>query len=203
MNFSYWVAHTTYKLLGRALFNHRVINKENLDVPGGALIVSNHESFLDPPFVGIGFDDDIYYLARKTLFNNPIVGTLIRSWNSIPVDQDKPDMTSLKTVIRFLREGKKVLVFPEGSRSFDGKLLPGQPGVGLIVAKANVPVIPVRLFGTHEALPRGGKCLHPSEITLVCGRAWHCELSKYQTEGKELYQRISDDIMQQIAALHL
>lgn len=203
MNLSYWLGYQFYGTFARAFFNHRVIGRENLALPGGALIASNHASFLDPPFIGIAFDGQIHYLARKSLFNHPVAGAILRSWNSIPVDQDRPDMTSLKTVIRKLREGKKVLVFPEGSRSFDDKLLPGMPGIGLIVAKSGVPVIPVRLFGTHEALPRGGKSLHPSEITLVCGKPWLCDPAHYGCEGKELYQRISDDVMQRIADLHL
>jgi len=203
MNFSYWLSYHLFGLLARSFFNHRVISRENLALPGGALIAANHASFVDPPFIGIALDQQIHYLARKTLFDHPVAGAILRSWNSIPVDQERPDMTSLKTVVRRLRDGKKVLVFPEGERSFDGKLLPGQPGIGLIVAKSGVPVIPVRLFGTHEALPRGGSIIHPSEITLVCGKPWICDPSSYGCEGKELYQRISDDIMQQIGALHL
>ena len=203
MNISYWLGYQFYTLFARAFFNHRVIGQENLSLPGGALIASNHASFLDPPFIGIAFDKQIHYLARKTLFDHPVAGAILRSWNSIPVDQDRPDMTSVRTVIRNLREGKKVLVFPEGSRSFDDVLLPGMPGVGLIVVKSGVPVIPVRLFGTHEALPRGGRSMHPSEITLVCGRPWHCDPTSYGCEGKELYQRISDDLMEHIAALSL
>lgn len=203
MNFSYWFSRHLYGLLARAFFNHRVIGRKNLSLPGGAMIAANHASFVDPPFIGISFDEQIYYLARKTLFDHPVAGAILRSWNAIPVDQERPDMTSLKTVIRRLREGKKVLVFPEGERSFDGELLPGLPGIGLIVAKSGAPVIPVRLFGTHQALPRGGKIIHPAEITLVCGKPWICDPSSYGCAGKELYQRISDDIMQQIAGLQL
>lgn len=203
MNLSYRLGYNLFKLLARAFFNHRVIGKENLGLPGGALIAANHASFVDPPFIGIALDEQIHYLARKSLFDHPIAGAILRSWNSIPVDQSRPDMTSLKIVIRRLREGHKVLVFPEGERSFDGKLLPGLPGIGLIVAKSGVPVIPVRLFGTHDALPRNGKVIHPAEITVVCGRPWHCDPTQYQCEGKELYQRISDDIMKRIAELSL
>lgn len=203
MNSSYWLSYRIFGLLARAFFNHRVIGRENLSLPGGAMIAGNHASFVDPPFIGIAFDEQIYYLARKTLFDHPIAGAILRSWNAIPVDQERPDVTSLKTVIRRLREGKKVLVFPEGERSFDGKFLPGLPGIGLIAAKSGVPVVPVRLFGTHDALPRGGKMIHPAEITLVCGKPWICDPSSYGCEGKDLYQRISDDIMQQISALHL
>lgn len=203
MNPSYWLGYNLFKLLARAFFNHRVAGKEHLAIPGGALIAANHASFVDPPFIGIALDEQIHYLARKSLFDHPVAGAILRSWNSIPVDQSRPDMASLKTVIRRLREGRKVLVFPEGERSFDGQLLPGLPGIGLIVAKSGVPVIPVRLFGTHEALPRNGKVIHPSEITVVCGRPWHCDPTQYKCEGKELYQRISDEIMKQIAELSL
>lgn len=203
MNPSYWLGYSFFKLCARAFFNYRVIGAEKLYLPGGALVVSNHASFLDPPFVGVAFDEDIHYFAKKTLFNNPVMGAIIRSWNAFPVDQDKPDMGSLRTVIRLLKSGSKVLIFPEGSRCLDGQFLPGLPGAGLIVAKSGVPVIPVRIFGTYEALPRGGKTLNPSEITVVCGHPWHYDPAKYTCEGKELYQRISDDLMEQIGALSM
>lgn len=203
MNFSYWLGYSFFKLAARAFYNYRVIGGENLHMPGGALIVSNHASFLDPPFIGVAFEEDIHYFAKKTLFNNPLMGAVIRSWNAFPVDQDRPDMGSLRTVIRLLKSGRKVLVFPEGSRCFDGQFLPALPGTGLIVAKSGVPVLPVRIFGTHEALPRGGKMLQPSEITVVCGQPWHYDPAKYSCEGKELYQRISDELMERIGALSL
>lgn len=203
MNLSYWLGYSFFKLSARAFYNYRVIGEENLRVPGGALVVSNHASFLDPPFVGVAFDEDLHFFAKKSLFKNPLIGAVIRSWNAFPVDQDKPDMGSLRTVIRLLKAGRKVLIFPEGSRCTDGQFLPGLPGAGLIVVKSGVPVIPVRIFGTHEALPRGGRTLNPSEITVVCGPTWHYDPAKYSCEGKELYQRISDDLMEEIASLRL
>lgn len=203
MNLSYWLGYSFFKLTARAFFNYRVIGGEKLNLPGGALIVSNHASFLDPPFVGIAFDEDVHFFAKKSLFKNPVMGPVIRSWNAFPVDQDRPDMGSLRTVIRLLKSGRKVLVFPEGSRCFDGQFLPALPGTGLIVVKSGVPVLPVRIFGTHEALPRGSKMPHPSEITVVCGQPWHYDPAKYSCEGKDLYQRISDELMEQIAGLSL
>lgn len=204
MNSTYWLGYHVSKMAFRAFYNYRVIGDAHKGIEGGLLIVSNHASFFDPPIVGIAFDEDLHYLARKSLFSNPVARALYKKLNSIPVDQDRPDMTSLKTVIRLLKEGEKVVIFPEGSRTLDGELLPGEPGVGLIVAKAGVPVLPVRIFGTREALPRGGGLPGPSEITVVIGRPWHYDPAAYNGHtGKALYQRISEDLMTQIAELHL
>ena len=204
MTLSYWLGYHFFRTMGRALFNYQIVNEERLNFAGGALVVGNHVSFLDPPLIGVAFPQAICYLARKTLFDHPIVGRILRSWNAIPVDQDRPDMTSLKKVIRNLRDGEKVLVFPEGSRSFSGEIDVGQPGVGLIVTKAQVPVVPMRIFGSHEALPRGGKRLVPSQITIVAGNPWHYRPENYPgLSGKDLYLKISQDLMAEVAALHL
>lgn len=204
MKVPYFIGYHLAKMVARAFYNYRVVGEENLDLPGGALVVSNHESFLDPPIVGIAFSEELHYLARKTLFNNPVARVVYNALNSIPVDQDRPDMTSLKTVIRLLKEGEKVVIFPEGSRTLDGNLLPGEPGVGLIVAKAGVPVLPVRIFGTRKALPRGGGLPQPADVTLVVGKPWTYDPASYgHLSGKELYKAISDELMAQIGELHL
>ncbi|MCV5949151.1 1-acyl-sn-glycerol-3-phosphate acyltransferase, partial [Escherichia coli] len=88
------------------------------------------------------------------------------------MDRDKPDAASLKATIRLLREGKKVLMFPEGTRSYDGVPKSAEAGVGLFIAKSRAPVVPVRLFGSYEAYPREAKTLRPSKITLVVGDPW-------------------------------
>ncbi|TLD69429.1 1-acyl-sn-glycerol-3-phosphate acyltransferase [Phragmitibacter flavus] len=201
MKLAYWLGYTFFKTMARGFFDYSVVGKERLEIEGGALLVCNHASFLDPPFAGIALDQDIHFLARKSLMTNPMAKAVYKAWNSIPVDQDKPDMSSLKAVVRLLKQGEKVLVFPEGSRTADGNLQEGQPGVGLIVTKALVPVIPMRLFGTREALPMGGKFFQPSEITLVVGEPWFYDASKYREAGKELYAAISKELMAEVEKL--
>lgn len=201
MRLAYRLGHSLFKAVARGFYSYRVVGKEVLDIKGGALLVCNHVSFLDPPMVGIAFDKEIHFLARKTLHNNAIANMIFRSWNTIPVDQERPDMAALKNVIRLLKQGEKVLIFPEGNRAHDGKLQEGEPGVGLIVAKAGVPVIPMRLFGTYEALPRGGRCLHPSEIVLCTGGVWRYDPANYTETGKDLYKKISDELMAEIARI--
>jgi 1-acyl-sn-glycerol-3-phosphate acyltransferase len=202
MKLPYRLGWLLFNALARGFYDFKVVHRERLaSVSGGALLVCNHASFFDPPLVGLAFDEEIHYLARKSLMSNRLAAVVYEAWNSIPVDQDKPDMSGVKAVIRLLRKGGKVVIFPEGSRTEDGKLLPGEPGAGLIVAKAGVPVIPMRLYGTREALPRHAMFPRPSQITLVVGEPWHYDPSRYHATGKELYRAISNDLMAQIAAL--
>lgn len=203
MNPIYRLGRRLFLEIARGFYGYEAAGRENIRFPGAAIIVCNHISFFDPPLVGIAFDEAITYLARKTLFSHPIVGWVLRKWQSVPVDQDRPDPGSLKNMLRCLREGKKILVFPEGSRSMDGTIQKGEPGVGLLIAKAGAPVLPVRIFGSYEALPRGSRLPQPSRITVVFGKPWTPILSSYQESGKDLYQKLADEAMERIAELHL
>ncbi|MBB5032251.1 lysophospholipid acyltransferase family protein [Prosthecobacter vanneervenii] len=201
MNLSYLLGRIVFSELARGLFDYRVVGAEKLKFTGPAIIACNHVSFLDPPFVNIAFDEVVHSFARKTLFDNPIAGMILRSWEVQGVDRDKPDAASLKATIRLLRDGKKVLMFPEGTRSHDGETQSAEAGVGLFIAKSKAPVLPVRLFGTYEAYPRGAKTLRPAKITLVVGDLWQPDLKNYSDSGRELYQSLADEVMRRIMEL--
>lgn len=201
MNFSYWLGHCIFSELARGLFDYRVVGAEKLRFSGPAIVACNHVSFLDPPFVNIAFDEVVHSFARKTLFDNPVAGMILRSWEVQGVDRDKPDAASLKATIRLLRDGKKVLMFPEGTRSYDGVPNSAEAGVGLFIAKSRAPVLPVRLFGTYEAYPRGAKMLRPARVTLVVGDLWQPDLKNYSDSGRELYQSLADEVMRRIMEL--
>jgi 1-acyl-sn-glycerol-3-phosphate acyltransferase len=201
MHLSYWIGHRLFRALARGLYDFRIVGAENLRFAGSAIVAANHVSFLDPPFIGQAFDEPLYFFARKTLFDHPLAGWLLKEWQSIPIDRDKPDTASLKATIRLLKSGKKVLMFPEGTRSPDGSLQPAEAGVGLFLAKTGAPVLPVRIFGTYEAYPRGAKFIRPSSVTLVVGRKYQPELPAGVPHTRELYQTLADDVMQRISAL--
>lgn len=198
----YWFCYTLWQKCFIAFFSYRVIGKEKLVTEGPVLIASNHESFLDPPLVGIAYDKEVYYLARKTLFRG-FGAWLYPRLNSIPVDQERPDMTSLKTIIKLLKQGQQVVVFPEGARTLDGELQEGQPGTGLIVAKSKAVVQPVRIFGARQALPRGSSKMNFCPITLVVGDPITFSPEELKAKGREEYQKISDKIMEEIAKLEM
>lgn len=203
MNFSYWFGHRVFRELAHGLFDYRVVGAEKLQFSGPAIIACNHVSFLDPPLVGIAFDEMVYSFARKTLFDHPLAAKILRSWQVLAVDREKPDTASLKNIIRLLRDGNKVIMFPEGTRSYDGVPQSAEAGVGLFIAKSKAPVLPVRLFGTYEAYPRGAKTLRPAKITLVIGDLWQPDLKSYEESGKELYQALADEVMRRISELRV
>ena len=207
MNFVYWLGYTFFKFLTWFYGDYKVINREKLcEDKDGLLIASNHVSFVDPPVVGIAYRDAIYYFARKTLFDHPVANWVFTRWRAIPVNQDKPEISSLKRVIALLKGGKKVVLFPEGERSWDGVIKEkAEAGIGMIVSKSRVPVLPVRIFGAEKVLPRGKNWPVKGKIRLVVGDAMDFTelLESGELKGKALYEEISLRIMREIATLEL
>jgi 1-acyl-sn-glycerol-3-phosphate acyltransferase len=121
---------------------------------GPVLVVANHQSYLDPPAIGVAVPRPAYYLARKTLFRYRSFGWLLRSVHGVPVDQDGVAKEGLKTVLRLLEAGEVVIVFPEGGRSPDGTIQPLQRGIQLLIKRTQAPVVPVGIAGAWEAWPR-------------------------------------------------
>src|SRR5215471_2388169 len=203
MNFHYWVGYHLSRLAGRLLFRFRVVHRERMIQSGPVILAMNHQSYLDPPLAGITCDRPIYFLARRTLLDVPLLGRVLPKVNVIPVNQEGVDRSAIKALIRLLQAGNGVLVFPEGSRTPDGTLQPGEPGMGLVIAKTLAPVVPMRIFGAHEALPRGGGGLHFVPITIVIGEPIFFEAADVESPGKDLYKCLSQRVMDAIAALRL
>jgi 1-acyl-sn-glycerol-3-phosphate acyltransferase len=203
MNAYYWLGYNCSRLIARFFFHFRVIHRERMIQSGSVILAMNHQSFLDPPLAGITCDRAIYFLARRTLMEVWLLGWLLPKVNVIPVNQDGIDRSALKSLIRVLKLGNAALVFPEGSRTLDGNLQRAQPGLGLVIAKTLAPVVPMRIFGAHEALPRGGGGLHFVPITIVIGEPIYFEAADVESPGKDLYQRLSQRVMDAIEALKL
>lgn len=195
----YLLAQALSALFFRLFYDYQIIGEENIP-PGGCLLASNHESYYDPPLIGCTLACRPHYLARKTLFDHPLFGATIRALQAHPIDQERPDMAGLKRIISLARAGQAVVIFPEGSRSWDGQLQPAQPGVGLVVAKAGVPVVPIRIFGAHRAWPRGGRPRLFTPIRVVIGPP--ITFGPVPSD-RDAYQKIGDHIMAAIARITL
>src|SRR5437870_3574031 len=203
MNFYYWLGYHLSRLVGRLFFRLRVLHRERMLQSGPAILAMNHQSYLDPPLVGTTCDRAVYFLARRSLLDVPLLGRLLPKLNVIPVDQEGIDRSALKALIRLLKAGNAALVFPEGSRTVDGSLQPAEPGLGLVIAKTLAPVVPMRIFGAHEALPRGGGGLHFVPITIVIGEPIVFNAADLGPPGKSLYRRLSERVMDAISTLRL
>ena len=200
MKWIYWLGWMSFGAAFRSIFGLRVIGAEHLITEGPVLVASNHQSYLDPPLLANIYQDEMVYLARKTLFT-PFTRWLYSQWNAIPVDQDRPDMGSLRTIIRKLKEGNRVVVFPEGSRTPDGKLGEAAPGIGLIAVKSGAPIQPVRISGAREALPRGSSRIRFSRITVHIGPPVFLTAEERAAKSKDDYDRIAKRIMAAIEVL--
>jgi 1-acyl-sn-glycerol-3-phosphate acyltransferase len=203
MTIIYNIFYTLAKWLARLFFDFRVIHPERIPEEGGVILASNHQSYFDPPLVGICSHRGVHYLARKTLLQWPFFGPLFPAMNVIPVDRDGNDMAALKTVIRKIRQGEGVVLFPEGTRTRDGNLQPAQAGVGLVIAKTGAPVVPMRIFGAYEAFPRGAKRVRLHPIRVVVGNPIHFSPEELAGADRETYRRLGQRVMDEIAALEL
>lgn len=197
----YWAGYNLSKFIGKVFFRYRVLHPERMLQTGPVILAMNHQSYLDPPLAGIACQRAIYFLARKTLLQIPVLGRILPKVNVIPVDQEGGDRSALKALLRILRAGEAALVFPEGSRTLDGNLQPAQPGLGFIIAKTLAPVVPMRIFGAHEALPRGGGRLRFHPITVVVGKPMYFTQADVSGRGKDLYLQLSKRVMSEIAKL--
>ncbi len=120
---------------------------------GSILLAANHASFYDPPAIGCRIGRQIHYFARDTLYRGWF-GKGLLAIDTIPVARDHADIKSLKAIFKALKNQGAVAIYPEGTRSSDGKLMKPKPGAGMIACKSGATIIPVRLFGTYEAYGR-------------------------------------------------
>lgn len=147
--FLYLPYHTLFTLG----FSLRMQGKHNMPLTGPALLISNHQSFLDPLIVGLVARRPLVYLARRTLFRNPYFAWVIRSMNAVPIDQEGIGLDGVRTVLEQLRFGKAIVVFPEGSRTSDGNMQPLKAGIHLVIKRVQAPIVPVGIAGAYDAWP--------------------------------------------------
>lgn len=202
MNPYYWVGYHLSRLLARLFFGFRIIHRERVIQSGPVILAMNHQSFFDPPLAGNACDRAIYFLAKRSLMDVPVLGWLLPRLNVIPVNLESIDRSALKALIRVVRGGDCALVFPEGSRTPDGNLQPALPGVGLLIAKTLAPVVPMRTFGAFDAWPIHGKIHLFRRITIVVGEPIHFSEADLSPRD-DLYARLSQRVMDAIAALQL
>ena len=203
MNPWYFAIYHLTRLVAQVFFRFRVVHPERVIQEGPVILAMNHESYLDPPFAGIGCRRAIYFLARKSLLEVPVLGWLLPKLNVIPVDQEGGDRSALKALIRILRANQGTLVFPRARARSTAICSRPRTASGFVIAKTLAPVVPMRIFGAHQALPRGGGRLRLCPITIVVGEPPSLHRGRPRRQRPRGLSRLSQRVMDAIAALRL
>jgi cytidylate kinase len=185
-------------LIGKIFYRLKVYGLEHY-YPRGAILASNHTSFLDPPIVSASWPEEVHFLARETLFKNRLFGAFIRHLNTHPVSGDAGDIGVMKTILSLLEQGKKVVLFPEGTRSTNGNLQNLKAGISMLVSRTKTAIIPVYIDGSYQAWNRHQKfprlfgkvsCVFGSPIT------WESfsHLDKKEAQ-KQIVEKLTDAIL--------
>jgi 1-acyl-sn-glycerol-3-phosphate acyltransferase len=179
------------------LFDLKTYGRENVPATGGVLLVANHQSYLDPVLVAVHLRRPVSFLAKSELFENPYFGWFIRTLRAFPVRQGEGDIGAVKEVIRRLKEGHVLNIYPEGSRTETGKMAPLEKGVALVIRRARVPVVPVAIEGSFAAWPKDSKVFHGHRIRVKYGKAINFEGKK----GDEIIQTLELRLREMIGEL--
>ena len=198
----YYITRFTLYCMAVPLFRFTAHGMRHIPERGRIILASNHASNLDPLFVGVAAPRRINYLAKKELFSNRLFGFILRKiCSALPVDRDQMDRTTLREIFRLLEHEEMLLVFPEGTRTHDGKLGEAKLGVGLIAHHAKATVIPAYVRGSYEILPRHAKRIHLNRCAVSFGPPVELDALYRQGKSKEVYKRIGDRIMESIRRL--
>jgi 1-acyl-sn-glycerol-3-phosphate acyltransferase len=187
-------------------FSLRTEGMRHIPKTGPALLVANHQCYLDPNLVGLAARRHLRYVARKTLFQNSIFSRIIRSLQAIPIDQEGIGLEEIRNIIKQLQAGQAVLVFPEGHRTPDGRIHPLKPGVALLIKKAQAPVVPVGIAGAYDAWPRQRPFPVPAPLFLPAQTGRIAVSISPALDGRELAemprQQMLDLLVQKLQKAH-
>ncbi len=198
----YWLSRGFVYLCLLLKYRLRVSGREHIPAEGGAVIAANHCSYLDPPVMCSSIHSRVvHFMARDTLFSNRMARWYFPRVGVIPLDRTRGDLGALKKAIASLKDGQVIGLFPEGTRSPDGDMRDAKGGIGFLIAKGNVPVVPLYISGTFEAFPKGAKNLSPSRIVARLGKPITPEEIRAAMPAKNDYEAVGALVMSRIRAL--
>lgn len=190
-----------FRALGWLLFRYRVRGVEHVPREGGVLVAANHASYLDIPMLGCGIPRRVAFLGRQDLFPVPGLRWTCRWLGWIPIRISRLDRQGFGKAINLIKQGKVVVIYPEGRRTQDGTLGPGRLGIGVIVAETGCPVVPAFIGGTYEALPPRAKRIRLRPIGVTFGKPIDFRADAQRYAGKDFYRHVSRTVMVRIAEL--
>ena len=190
----YWISYYIIKLIGQIFSPRTVLGKEHIPKQGGFILASNHKSNLDPFLIGLCFNRRISYMAKDSLFRNPILGFYFRRVEAVPIRRGASDVRALRETLRRLKKGFPVVIFPQGTRESSGKKGKLHSGIGFLAVKGNVPVVPVHIDGSDKVLPPKARLPKRGRVTVSFGRP-------LSFSEEQPYEEIVTSIMKEIEDL--
>ncbi len=166
----YEIAAGLLAVFCKIFFRLRLFGRENIPKKGAFILAANHQSYLDPVLCGATLHRQMHYLARESLFSNRFFAGLISSVNTLPLKQAEGDLTTVRKVIELLKAGNGVCLFPEGTRTNDGRIEPFKPGLGLLCRRGNAAIIPAVIDGAFECWPRHKRMFSFGSVWIQIGQ---------------------------------
>jgi len=180
----FWLARWMCRVFCMLFFRVRTYGRENIPGKGPFVMISNHQSYLDPMLCGGPIKRQVSFLARESLFTHWLLGRMISSVGTVPVKRGEADISAMRRIISKLKAGGGVCLFPEGTRSTDGKITAFKPGFGLLCRRGGAAVVPVVIDGAYECWPRHKKLFSHGPIWVSYGKAIPAETAKNMGDEK-------------------
>jgi 1-acyl-sn-glycerol-3-phosphate acyltransferase len=201
MSFLYRITLFVAWLLLKVFYRNKVYGLGKHYYPDAAIIAANHHSNFDPPILAVSWPQEVHFLAKEGLFKNRFFGKFITSLNAHPVSGDASDIGVFREITSLLKEGKKVILFPEGTRGQTEELAPLKPGIGLLVMRSQAAIVPAYIHGTLKVWGPGKKLPRLfGKVACVFGSPLRYEAFSH-LEKREAHQAIADALRESILAL--
>ncbi|HDH53807.1 MAG TPA: 1-acyl-sn-glycerol-3-phosphate acyltransferase, partial [Nitrospirae bacterium] len=195
-NFLYKLVALIIRFICRINGGLEVIGKDNIPLEGGVIVAANHISYLDPPLIGAVVPRNATFMARKGLFEIPVLGWMIKD-AAFPVDRERTRPSTIKEAVKRLKKGELIAMFPEGRRSETGELMEARRGIGMLACLSKVPVVPALITGSDRALPVDAGWLRRAKITVIFGKPVYFTSTADEKgyRNHELHEKISNKVM--------
>lgn len=179
-----------FTLFCKVFYKYKVIGTENIPDEGNIIVAANHKSNLDPIFLASAIKNrDIAAIAKKELFKNKILGKILHNLNVIPINRENPDISTIKTILKKLKEGYAVGIFPEGTRSKGNEFGDAKAGLALFAVKGKAKVVPISIISNYSLF---------SKVTIYIDKPISFEEYYKQRLSMEDYERLSEDVLEVI-----
>ena len=198
MKTHYYFACISIKLILKIFWRYKRIGVEHVPKSGGVIIASNHVAYVDPPFLGAVAPRELFYLAKAELFSNALFGWLLDKCNTIPIARGAFDRRAIRRAVELLKDGKALLLFPEGTRSRSGRFLEPKLGVGKIALEAGVPIVPAYI---HNSGSLFASLLKRKRLVIGFDTPITRTSLERLPKDKEGYKIIGQEIMKRIGIL--